>query len=105
MVTNERVALLGSTHHGPIAMTAIAAYNVGDIAMDHDPLLQTNTESAALNAIYEKLISIDKKRGEHVGHFNFGSSVCLLFAGPKDLSLEVKEGQNIRVGDAIAFNR
>eukprot|EP00730_Choanoeca_flexa_P000274 TRINITY_DN10125_c0_g1_i4.p1 TRINITY_DN10125_c0_g1~~TRINITY_DN10125_c0_g1_i4.p1 ORF type:complete len:327 (+),score=22.00 TRINITY_DN10125_c0_g1_i4:261-1241(+) len=105
LVTNERVVLLGASEIGSFAMTAIAAYNVGDIAMDHDLLLQTNQADLELNAVYEKEILAVKAVGQHIGHFRFGSTVCLLFSAPKDTCFEVQTGQKVSVGDALAFYR
>ena len=40
-------------------------------------------------------------KGDHIGLFKLGSSVVLLFEGPKDFKFLVKPGQRVRYGQPM----
>ena len=128
---NERVVLTGYWEHGFFSMTAVGAFNVGSIFLDMDkviisvgcatqeeqsgsarvcfPLqsLQTNTNSSyCFNTFHDKNLitagdGVPLEKGCHVGGFNLGSTMVLLFEGPKDFEFSVSPGDRVLYGQAI----
>lgn len=44
---------------------------------------------------------IPMRKGEHLGEFNLGSTIVLIFEAPKDFIFYLKPGQKIRFGEAL----
>ena len=40
-------------------------------------------------------------KGEELGWFEMGSTIVLIFEGPKDTQLHLKEGQRLHLGEPI----
>ena len=72
-------------------MTAVAATNVGDIVEDGQEDDNKNTKLESL------------KTSDPFGHFNFGSTIVLLFETPKEdinnFSLNIND--KLKVGEAV----
>ena len=130
---NERVSWFGEWKHGFFSMTAVAATNVGDIIEDeiedaaecsHDKgadNLKTNkawglkrdcTFVGTCAQVGKKFLYYSErkfqtprkyKKGNPFGHFNFGSTIVLLFEAPKDdTSQFIREPVNkVKVGEAL----
>jgi phosphatidylserine decarboxylase len=41
------------------------------------------------------------RKGEHLGEFNLGSTIVLIFEAPQDFKFRLKPGQKIRFGEAL----
>lgn len=41
------------------------------------------------------------RKGEHLGEFNLGSTIVLLFEAPRDFTFNLKAGQKIRFGEPL----
>ena len=105
LCTNERVTLHGNWKYGVFTMTAVGAYNVGSINICFDEELKTNQRKAKKDNFQERTFggSIALGRGDHVGWFAMGSAIVLIFEGPKDFKFTVKDGQKIRLGQALGI--
>ena len=139
---NERVVLLGRWRWGFFSYTPVGATNVGSIVVNFDRELRTNsltTDTAAdrkaeeaqkrgepysgfAEATYygasQKLGGHALRRGEEMGGFQLGSTIVMVFEGPKGLrksfdegyaggarkggwKWNVEKGQKVKVGQAL----
>ena len=139
---NERVVLLGQWKHGFFSFTPVGATNVGSIVVNFDKELRTNSlltdtkadraaeEAAARGepycgyseAVYQQASTVlgghALRRGEEMGGFQLGSSIVLVFEGPKgqrptfdqgyqgeDLKggwqWSITKGMKVKVGEAL----
>ncbi|KAI9726464.1 MAG: phosphatidylserine decarboxylase 1 [Chrysothrix sp. TS-e1954] len=139
---NERVVLLGRWRWGFFSYTPVGATNVGSIVVNFDRELRTNslTTDTAADRIAEKAqkrgepysgfaeanyYSASPKlgghalsRGEEMGGFQLGSTIVMVFEGPKGLrksfdegyaggerkggwKWNVEKGQKVKVGQAL----
>ncbi|XP_017587706.1 PREDICTED: phosphatidylserine decarboxylase proenzyme, mitochondrial isoform X1 [Corvus brachyrhynchos] len=104
---NERVVLTGDWKHGFFSLTAVGATNVGSIRIYFDQDLHTNSPSYSKGSYNDfSFISNNKegipmRKGEHLGEFNLGSTIVLIFEAPKDFKFNLKAGQKIRFGEAL----
>ena len=80
---NERVALLGEMANGvPFAFVPVGALNVGSIKLAfHD--LQTNRLGKKAAPLLDHA-SFEGRRGDELGHFEFGSTVVLVMGKQED---------------------
>ncbi|XP_050965173.1 phosphatidylserine decarboxylase proenzyme, mitochondrial isoform X2 [Labeo rohita] len=105
---NERVVLSGEWTHGFFSLTAVGATNVGSIRIYFDKELRTNNPrynkgtfndfSYVTNNNRE---GVSMRKGEHLGEFNLGSTIVLLFEAPRDFTFNLKAGQKIRFGEPL----
>ncbi|XP_028565926.2 phosphatidylserine decarboxylase proenzyme, mitochondrial isoform X2 [Podarcis muralis] len=105
---NERVVLSGYWKHGFFSLTAVGAQNVGSIRIYFDQDLHTNNPSYSKGSYNDfSFVSnnnhegIPMRKGEHLGEFNLGSTIVLIFEAPKDFNFYLKPGQKIRFGEAL----
>ncbi|GMR39836.1 hypothetical protein PMAYCL1PPCAC_10031 [Pristionchus mayeri] len=100
---NERVILNGSWRHGFFSMAAVAATNVGDIAIDADPSVRTNISSR--RAARAESVRTECARafaaGERVGEFRLGSTIVLIFQAPSNVKFAVQAGDALRYGQSL----
>ncbi|GAA6029132.1 hypothetical protein JCM8097_001615 [Rhodosporidiobolus ruineniae] len=110
-VLNERVALLGRWRYGFFSMIPVGATNVGSIRVNFDSSLRTNsprrpvipgtfTEATYANAS-SILGGVPLRAGDEVGGFWLGSTIVLVFEAPKNFEWRIKEGEKLRVGQAM----
>ncbi|XP_058888824.1 phosphatidylserine decarboxylase proenzyme, mitochondrial-like isoform X6 [Acipenser ruthenus] len=109
---NERVVLSGEWTHGFFSLTAVGATNVGSIRIYFDRELHTNSPRYSKGSFNDfSYISNNNKdgvtmqKGEHLGEFNLGSTIVLLFEAPKDFTFNISAGQKIRFGEALGTMR
>ncbi|XP_025024989.1 phosphatidylserine decarboxylase proenzyme, mitochondrial isoform X1 [Python bivittatus] len=105
---NERVVLSGYWKHGFFSLTAVGAQNVGSIRIYFDQKLQTNSPQYSKGSYNDFSFATSKnhegipmRKGEHLGEFNLGSTIVLIFEAPKDFNFYLKPGQKIRFGEAL----
>ncbi|XP_067107152.1 phosphatidylserine decarboxylase proenzyme, mitochondrial isoform X4 [Osmerus mordax] len=105
---NERVVLSGEWTHGFFSLTAVGATNVGSIRIYFDKELRTNAPRYSKGSYNDfSYISnnnregVAMRKGEHLGEFNLGSTIVLLFEAPRDFTFNLKAGQKIRYGEPL----
>ncbi|KAL2100351.1 hypothetical protein ACEWY4_004745 [Coilia grayii] len=105
---NERVVLSGDWAHGFFSLTAVGATNVGSIRIYFDKELRTNLPRYSKGSFNDfSYVSnnnqegISMRKGEHLGEFNLGSTIVLLFEAPKDFTFNLRPGQKIRYGEPL----
>ncbi|XP_011748855.1 phosphatidylserine decarboxylase proenzyme, mitochondrial isoform X1 [Macaca nemestrina] len=105
---NERVVLTGDWKHGFFSLTAVGATNVGSIRIYFDRDLHTNSPRHSKGSYndfsfvtHANREGVPMRKGEHLGEFNLGSTIVLIFEAPKDFNFQLKTGQKIRFGEAL----
>ncbi|XP_055107596.1 phosphatidylserine decarboxylase proenzyme, mitochondrial isoform X4 [Symphalangus syndactylus] len=105
---NERVVLMGDWKHGFFSLTAVGATNVGSIRIYFDRDLHTNSPRHSKGSYndfsfvtHTNREGVPMRKGEHLGEFNLGSTIVLIFEAPKDFNFQLKTGQKIRFGEAL----
>lgn len=103
---NERVCLFGNWKHGLMTQVYVGATNVGSMTLNHEPefltdviLYEDRNEKVELKTYSDEVIL---NKGGEVGMFRLGSTVVMIFEGPKDLEWTVEQGQKVRYGDVVA---
>ena len=122
VVTNERVAWYGTWRYGTFIMVAVAATNVGDIKAEFDHEICTNNsgsqevsekiydEPLVFRFKFSELLSIFSllnqcRRGDDFGHFNFGSTLVLIYEAPHEINFGPNPVRRIRMGENIVSSR
>eukprot|EP00918_Siedleckia_nematoides_P039510 GHVU01085938.1.p1 GENE.GHVU01085938.1~~GHVU01085938.1.p1 ORF type:complete len:358 (-),score=52.24 GHVU01085938.1:1491-2564(-) len=107
---NERVVLQGSWAGGEMIMGIVAAYNVGNIRLKHEPTLRTNKYGHI--PVYQSG-DVDSNvyspgspgslygKGERVGEFRLGSTIVLIFEASPDFKFAVNRGDRVAVGELL----
>ncbi|KAL4609474.1 phosphatidylserine decarboxylase proenzyme, mitochondrial isoform X1 [Arapaima gigas] len=105
---NERVVLSGEWTYGFFSLTAVGATNVGSIRIYFDKELHTNSPRYSKGSFNDfSYVSstnregVSMRKGEHLGEFNLGSTIVLLFEAPHNFSFSLKPGQKIRFGEPL----
>ncbi|XP_036132891.1 phosphatidylserine decarboxylase proenzyme, mitochondrial isoform X5 [Molossus molossus] len=87
---------------------AVGATNVGSIRIYFDRDLHTNSPRYSKGSYndfsfvtHANKEGIPMRKGEHLGEFNLGSTIVLIFEAPKDFNFKLKAGQKIRFGEAL----
>ncbi|PAF52124.1 phosphatidylserine decarboxylase [Helicobacter sp. 13S00477-4] len=98
-IKNERVVVIAKDFRGELFyFVAIGALNVGQMVLNFEPAIQTNT-TAGLNAFYKYENPIIIHKGQEIGMFKMGSTVVIFAKGLKNLpAREIK----VKFGDTIA---
>jgi len=101
IATNERVAWYGRWKYGTFIMVAVAATNVGDIQTNFDNEVLTNNSMNVeeTEKIYEKPISFS--RGDEFGHFNFGSTIVLIYEAPQEIYFGAQPIRRVKMGESL----
>ncbi|XP_042612951.1 phosphatidylserine decarboxylase proenzyme, mitochondrial-like isoform X2 [Cyprinus carpio] len=105
---NERVVLSGEWTHGFFSLTAVGATNVGSIRIYFDKELRTNNPRYNKGTFNDfsyvtnnRQEGVSMRKGEHLGEFNLGSTIVLLFEAPRDFTFNLKAGQKIHFGEPL----
>lgn len=89
-------------------MTAVGATNVGNISIDFDNELITNQprRNQPLIQSEDRVFPTEgavKKKGDHIGQFNLGSSVVLIFEAPDTFQFSCEQGQKVFYGQSLGY--
>jgi phosphatidylserine decarboxylase len=96
---NERVVvLIDADGVGPVAVVLVGATNVGRITLPFAGLV-TNAGGPPVRVRLERPLPV--RRGDELGAFNLGSTVVLLAGDPTLRPAGVREGDIVRVGQAL----
>jgi phosphatidylserine decarboxylase len=98
---NERVVCLFNTSTGPMAVVFVGALLIGSVVTTwHGEVMPARGEKP-INKIYsDSLFSFN--RGDEIGHFQWGSTVIVLFApGCAQWLNSLKPGNSITMGQPI----
>lgn len=98
---NERLICIFDTDRGPMAVILVGAMLVASIHTAWSGAIRTNTMTTWYYPPSKK-DHIELTKGEHLGHFQLGSTVILLF--PRNTitwSDSLKENSSIQMGQAI----
>jgi len=101
LLTNERVAWYGRWKYGTFIMVAVAATNVGDIQTGFDADIATNNWGTVTETekVYEK--PLEFRRGDDFGHFNFGSTIVMIYEAPAGIEFGSNPSKRIKMGEAL----
>ncbi|XP_053327319.1 phosphatidylserine decarboxylase proenzyme, mitochondrial-like isoform X2 [Spea bombifrons] len=105
---NERVVLSGQWQFGFFSLTAVGATNVGSIRIYGDEDLRTNRPRHVKGRFHDFSYTdchgeggLALSKGDPLGEFNFGSTIVLIFEGPRHFKFQIKNGSRIHVGEAV----
>jgi len=104
-VLNERVTLLGRWRYGFFSMIPVGATNVGSIKINFDQALRTNVRGKLpppgtfREATYAGASTLLNGQplapGDEMGGFRLGSTIVLVFEGPKDWAWRIDAGDKV----------
>ena len=99
---NERVIPIFSIDNGFMAVAMVGAVNVAAIETVWSALVTPPHRSNILRVGYEDNAEpVTLKKGDHMGTFNMGSTVIVLFSKNSVATLEeVKDGMGLQMGQA-----
>jgi phosphatidylserine decarboxylase len=102
-VQNERVISYIEGNAGTVALVKVGATNVGSIKVAFDDQISTNTGGRHQQNKKVYVESIQMKKGEELGRFEFGSTVILLFEENAISWLpSIQECTSLKMGQPIA---
>ncbi len=105
---NERVVLEIESRLGPALLVFVGATNVGQMQMEFDSAIVTNTVSTLIGARkpVEKKYSpaIEVQRGQELGRFHMGSTVVMIY--PKSIRMQRGDwetflNQPVKMGEGL----
>ena len=97
---NERLTTYIQTEFGLIALTKIAATNVGNIKLAYNATVNTNNwVRSAKEHKYETALPI--KKGEELARFEMGSTIILFIEAGQAKWHDLKEKQIVQLGQSI----
>ncbi|WP_062232009.1 archaetidylserine decarboxylase [Fictibacillus sp. FJAT-27399] len=95
---NERLVTYADTKAGEIAIVKVGAFIVGSVQVAYsEPYKRARKKVLKTEHPSERY-----KKGEEIGHFEFGSTVILIFQnGKMELDPSVKAGSTVKMGQRI----
>ncbi len=97
---NERTVTYTESSMGLVATIMVGATSVGHISLAYDPSIHSNQGMPDLQKDYDQPIEVAK--ADELGTFHLGSTAIVLFASADVQILPLTDGQEIRLGTAIA---
>lgn len=102
------MVLSGQWQFGFFSLTAVGATNVGSIRIYGDSELHTNHSRDVKGKYHDCSYTDDHgptglvlAKGDPLGEFNFGSTIVLVFEGPRDFKFHIQDGGRIFMGEAL----
>ena len=82
----------------------VGATNVGSMTLTNEPKLATNAvfDKRKKSDIVQYVEPHTFKKGDEMGMFKLGSTVVLIFEGPKNLQWTVEPDQSVKYGQTFA---
>lgn len=105
LAVNERVVMKGSYDQGFMSLTAVGAFNVGSVFLEHEDLQTNKVGQKRKNVdvkVYDEPITYHK--GDLMGGFNLGSTVVLVFEAPRDFVFCVEAGEKVSLGQILGLS-
>jgi phosphatidylserine decarboxylase len=99
---NERLVTYLDSEVGRVAVVKVAATGVGHITVSYDPEVHTHRRGSSGWTGWAQRFAEPRavQRGDELGAFHLGSTVILLFE-PGRVELDVKPGNQVRVGQRV----
>lgn len=98
---NERLVTTVDTAYGHMSVVMVGATVVGSIRTDFGPEPESPFQRG-MRSVREATLSRTLQRGEEMGHFEFGSTVVLVFQRHVIDSFCLVSGNPVRMGQCIA---
>jgi phosphatidylserine decarboxylase len=99
---NERLATFMDTILGHVAVVKVGALIVGSVQVSYQERIEKLHQGKPYADQLDSCPLIDK--GDEIGHFEFGSTVILLFEEDQlDFISSIHPGTSVRMGEALGF--
>lgn len=98
-VENERVVLECSHEGKPFFLVLVGALNVGQMVVDFEPAISTNTQTDEIKVYDYSNVTLNK--GDELGYFKMGSTIILI-AEKEMLDVMVSLNDKVHFGQSIA---
>ncbi len=99
---NERLSTYLDTSTGKMAIVKVGAMIVGSVQVAYQEHVERLHQGKPYKAILETIESV--RKGDEIGHFEFGSTVILLFEENQiEMAGSVAQGSAIKMGEPLGY--